>query len=169
MIFVSGGAQAAVDPVGSAVRELVGLNLAAEELDPAVCQAIGVFAALGLAELLRDPSRARDECRNMSVTFESVCLHRGIPAGVVSGAFSCEVAEFPGREVVLAVHAAVRLPSRRNAAGAWEREVVVDWTGRQFDGSVPVPLIVPMPAWRRVWRELAENNHRDHAASAPGS
>jgi hypothetical protein len=136
------------DPVGSAVRGLSGLSLDPAELGPAARGVISEFAALGFGEMLRDPGRARDECRNMSQTFQSMCTHRGIPAEVVTGAFSHEVPGLPGVEAVLAMHTAAALTA--TATG----EVAVDWTARQYDGSVPVPLVVPLPAWRQVWAEL---------------
>lgn len=119
---------------------------------------IQVFGDLGFAEQLADPGAARDQCIGISETFASMCRHRGIPAQAVTGFLFARVPPFPG-EVVVCGHTAVRLPAPTDSGG---REIVVDWTARQFDPAVRVPLVVTLEAWRAVWRGL------DRRADAAG-
>lgn len=143
-------AQLEQDPVGLAVCGLRNQSVGAEALTPAVAGAVGEFEKLGFAELVHDPARAGDRCRDMSVAFDDICRQRGIQAEVVRGAFSCELTLFPGNLITLAVHVAVQVQAPHGEA------LAVDWTARQFEGDAPVPLIVPVAAWRQVWAALTD-------------
>lgn len=141
--------------------------LVAGALDPGglggpVGEVIQAFGELGFAELLTDPGVARDQCIDISQTFTSMCRHRGIPASTVTGFLVASMPPFPG-EVVLCGHTAVRVPAPSAVVG---RKLAIDWTARQFDAGVRVPLVVTLQAWRAFWRDL---DKRTDAAVSPAS
>ena len=79
-----------------------------------------------------------------------MCNHRSIPAASVTGFLFASVPPF-GQELVVAGHTAVQV----QMPGWRDGELVIDWTARQYDPSVPVPLIVTAAAWRAFWRDPA--------------
>ena len=108
---------------------------------------IRLFGGLGFAERLQDPAAARDQCISVSGTFADVCNHRGIPAESVTGFLFARVPPFE-QELVVDGHTAVQVQMTAGRGG----ELVIDWTARQYDPGVPVPLIVTAAAWRAFWR-----------------
>jgi hypothetical protein len=133
-------------------------SLVARALDPddvagPLGDAIRLFGELGFAGHLDDPANASDQCIQVSQALESMLAHRGIPAETVDGFCFARVPPFR-REAMVAGHTAVHALAdlaRENAS----REIVIDWTARQFDPSAPVPLIVTLTDWRAFWRDPA--------------
>ena len=125
---------------------------------------IRLFGGLGFAERLKDPAAARDQCISISGTFADVCNHRGIPADSVTGFLFARVPPFE-QELVVAGHTAVQVQVPAGRGG----EFVIDWTARQYDPGVPVPLIVTAAAWRAFWRDPGkpEDGRDGGPASAP--
>jgi hypothetical protein len=129
---------------------LVAGALEPRDLSSPAGEVVQVFGELGFADLLTDPGAARDQCIDISETFASMCCHRGIPAQAVTGFLIARIPPFAG-EVIVCGHTAVRLPAP-HADGC--RDLAIDWTARQFDPGVRVPLVVTLEAWRAVWRDL---------------
>ena len=126
---------------------------------------IRLFAGLGFAERLKDPAAARDQCISISGTFADACNHRGIPAESVTGFLFARIPPFE-QELVVAGHTAVQVqapPPGRDS------ELVIDWTARQHDPGVPVPLVVTSVAWRAFWRDLdkSTDGRDDRPGHAP--
>jgi hypothetical protein len=112
---------------------------------------IRLFGELGFAAHLADPANARDQCIAVSVTFASICTRRGISAETLDGFLLARIPPF-GKESVVWGHTAVRATA--DGQGDTTREVVIDWTLRQFDAAAPVPLIVTLAGWRLFWRDI---------------
>lgn len=134
-------------------------SLVARALDPDAVtgplgDAIRLFGELGFTRHLADPANARDQCIQVSQTFESMLAHRGIPAETVDGFCFAEVPPF-GQEAIAADHTAVRAVTTGAGKDDGSSEIAIDWTARQFDPVAPVPLIVPLADWRAFWRDLA--------------
>jgi hypothetical protein len=101
---------------------------------------------------LADPACAREICAEISEEFEQICLEAGFAAKVISGMEFGEVPEFPGVTLMLNGHYAtlVAAPTDEDP----ERDIVVDWTARQFDPNCTVPLIQTLGEWRERWKPL---------------
>lgn len=111
---------------------------------PDVARVIHLFGGFGFARLLSDPAEARDQCIHISESFASVCRHRSINAGTVTGFLKGSVPPFTG-EAILCGHTAAEVPGPGGP-------LAVDWTARQFDPHAPVPLVVPLADWQAFWR-----------------
>lgn len=118
---------------------------------------IMLFGELGFSDHLADPGKARDQCISVSETFVSMCAHRSVSAAKVSGILVERVPPFKG-EGVIAGHTAVRAPAGGQDDSG--RELVIDWTARQFHSAAPVPLIVPLEDWRAFWQDIRDSPSR---------
>lgn len=88
-----------------------------------------------------DPALIHDRCEEVSEAFAAHLAEAGVEATVVSG---MRLQDLPGGGVlVLGGHFAVLVG-----------DVVYDWTARQFQPAVPVPLVVSYDQWRQVWKDL---------------
>lgn len=91
-----------------------------------------------------DPDLARDWCLEVSEEFAAACLAAAIPAEVITGAKFGEMPEFPGIRLLMHGHCATLVTID-------EAQVVYDWTARQFNPAVPVPLVQSLSEWRQEW------------------
>lgn len=93
------------------------------------------------------PDLAHDQCLEVSDLFVERCASAGVQAHTISGARFGEVPEFPGMRLLLTAHCAVQIQTDHGP-------VVYDWTARQFDPEVAVPLVQPLDQWRQEWAPL---------------
>lgn len=127
--------------------------LMARALDPGrirgpLGEAITVFAEI-FAGHLSEPANARRWCVSFSGAFVSVCTYRHVQADTVDGFLPVPI---PPLSQETAVHTAVQAAAAQgqpDGAG----ELIIDWTGRQFDPTCPVPLLVTPAGWRAFWHE----------------
>lgn len=130
--------------------------LVARALDPGsiggpLGEAIQVFGEI-FARHLDKPANARRECVSYSETFASICTYRGIPAETMDGFLP---GDFPPFDQETAVHTAVQTAASEGQADDAD-DIVVDWTGPQFDPGCPLPLIVTPADWWAFWRKAQQ-------------
>lgn len=135
--------------------------LTARALDPGsvavpLAEAILEFGD-GFTGLLKDPAAALTH-PGIPGTFAQACRRRGIPADTVTAFLLARLPPFP--QVIICGHTAVLAGALSAHLPGGSSEIIIDWTARQLDPGVPVPLVVTAADWRAFWRSVNENSRR---------